>query len=71
MIFIVSKEAGSVKRELFAFETEQEAVEMCEAYNWVMSDDVGGFEWDLVIEDDERYSNPDDYYMDCYMYSEA
>ena len=42
--------AGRVKREMYTFETEEEAIECCESYGWEVAPD-GGFVWDLEIEE--------------------
>lgn len=67
MIYIVNREAGRVSHEVCAFDTEREAVEFCERQRWIDTPDgIGGFEWDLVIEECEAYNNIDDYYYDCF-----
>lgn len=45
-MYIVYKKAGKVRREVAEFETEVEAIEFCEAWNWEMMDE-NEFVWDL------------------------
>ena len=45
--------SGRVDREMYTFETEEEAVGCCESYGWdVAPDGDGGFVWDLEIQED-------------------
>ena len=50
-MFKVYKEACSVKYLIAEFETEQEAVEFCEAYDWEIKDE-NEFVWDMYIDED-------------------
>lgn len=48
---IVMTSWGGTRRDMFHRMSYDEALEMCEFYNWVVCPD-GGYEWDLEIEED-------------------
>lgn len=52
MMFSVVMKAGSVSSEMYSNLSYEEAVEICEYYEWQVSPD-GGFVWDLEIEERE------------------
>lgn len=49
-MYIVYKHASTVRREVAEFETEEEAIEFCEAWNWEMMDE-NTFVWDLYYDE--------------------
>ena len=52
-MFNVMMVAGKVKKVMYTFETEQEAIDCCESYGWEVAPD-GGFVWDLEIDEVEE-----------------
>lgn len=73
---------GTTRGFMDGFRTYEEAYQVCESYNWVFSEEVGGFEWDLeIVESDEEdcdVPEPNDYdYLDydpdqdCGIYDDA
>ncbi len=49
--FRVYKVAQTASYEMAEFETEQEAIEFCEAYGWEVKDE-NEFVWDMVLGED-------------------
>ena len=45
-MFTVYRRAGKVRYDIADFETEEEAIEFCEAWDWEMMDE-NTFVWDL------------------------
>lgn len=58
---VVMKSWGGTKETLFDGLSEDDAVEICDFYNWEYSPD-GGYVWDLEIEEYDGEIVPDDWY---------
>ena len=50
-MFKVYKESMSLSIEIAEFETEQEAIDFCEYYNWELKDE-NDFWWDLAVDEE-------------------
>lgn len=50
MYRIMMESWGGTKKLFMDDLTEEEAVEICESYNWMVESINGGYIWDLVIE---------------------
>lgn len=59
-MFVIYRNAGTVKYDMCGYDQYDDAVDMCEFYEWCIVDE-NGFEWWLSIEEEDGVAS--DYYM--------